>query len=152
MLISPKRKRGLIAAVLCSAMMTGCQKPPLPAPSPTGSASRPGWEIRYNAVTALARRGSDRIKDHLDILSEMLDEDQQLANFRTKLKDGREVPDEQAARSTVTSALKAVAELHEKKPNLDLSSLTPRIEKLTQSSSLIVRSEAERTRQILGKS
>jgi len=145
-------KRCLIAGAVCFAVLTGCQKAAAPVASPTGRASRAGWEIRYNAVTALARRGSDRVKDHMEVLAEMLDEDQQLLNFRTQLKDGRDVPDEQAARSTVVSALKAVVELHEKNPGLNLSSLDPAIDKLTQSDNPVVRNEAERTRIALGKS
>ena len=142
----------LVAAILFSAVLGGCQKVAAPVVSATGRRSRPGWEIRYNAATALARRGSDRVKDHMEILSEMLDEDQQLLNFRTKLKEGQDVPDEQAARTTVISALKAVVELHEKKPNLDLSTLNPAIDKLTHSPNMVVRNEAERTRIVLGKS
>src|SRR5208282_705557 len=42
--------------------------------------SSPGWAVRYNATVTLARRGS--AKTPFDVLSEMLDEDQQLRNFR----------------------------------------------------------------------
>ncbi len=147
-----KSKPSWVAVVLCGALLAGCQKAPAPAPLPTASVCRPGWEIRYNAVTALARRGSDRVKEHLDVLGEMLNEDQQLANFRTKLKDGRVVPDEQSARGTVLSALKAVVELHGKRPEMDLSALAPAIDKLAGSSNLVVRTEAERARGALGKS
>src|SRR5262249_23099931 len=37
--------------------------------------SPPGWEVRYNAAIALARRGSTHVP--FDLLAEMLDEDRQ---------------------------------------------------------------------------
>jgi hypothetical protein len=72
--------------------------------------SSKGWEIRYNATLALARRGSKRVR--LDVLREMLDEQKQRRNFRTTLDDGRSVPDEAAARRTVLNALKALRDWH----------------------------------------
>jgi hypothetical protein len=108
-----------------------------------------GLEIRYNAAAALARRGSDRVR--LDVLGEMLDEPAQLQNFRTKLKDGREVADETAARNTVVTALKAVAELHRRRPDRDLSALYPAVDALAAHGNAVVRAEAERTRVALGR-
>src|SRR5438093_523345 len=52
--------------------------------------SGPGWEIRYQATLALARRGS--LKIPLEQLAEMLDEDKQLKTCRVKRKDGQDVP------------------------------------------------------------
>ena len=49
----------------------------------------------------------------------MLDEQQQMRNFTTRLSDGREVPDETAARLTVIGALKAVQSLHRADHSLD---------------------------------
>src|SRR5688572_974266 len=46
-----------------------------------------GWEIRYNAAQALARRRSEKVP--WDTIREMLDEEQQLRNFRAILHDGR---------------------------------------------------------------
>src|SRR5688572_29917259 len=40
--------------------------------------SAPGWEVRYNAVQAQARRGSPHVR--WDVMREMLDEGQQLRN------------------------------------------------------------------------
>lgn len=117
---------------------------PAPGPGPQVAPSPPGWEIRYNATLALARRGSDKVR--LDVLSEILDEDKQMRNFRVKLKDGTEVPDESAARTIILSALKAVAELHAKRPSLDLSPLSPAIDKLAESPVVMLRAEADRTR------
>jgi hypothetical protein len=146
--------------------------PPLVAPGP---ASGPGFEVRYNAVIALAQRGSPRAvqpspqavaesvglaaplpalvvlhgDDRLAILREMLDEEWQLRNFRVKLQDGREAADEVAARTTVVSALKALVELQRRQPNLKLDSLRPAIERLASSSNPVVQQEAARTQALL---
>lgn len=105
-----------------------------------------GLEIRYKATEILARRGSDKAQGQLEVLKTMLDEEQQEQNFRTKLQEGGDIPNDASVQSTVTGALKAVAELHRKKPNLDLSSLYPAIDTAAHSAHLVVRSEAERTR------
>jgi len=135
----------LLAALLTVA--AGCQPPAGPAPSPTGARSVGGWEVRYQAVLSLARRGSPHVKDPglWDVLAEMLDEDQQLRNFRVQLRDGREVPDEFAARTTVIGALRAVQELHRRQPAMDLSDLKGPIEKLTHSPAAPVSTEAKQT-------
>jgi hypothetical protein len=134
----------------------GCQKPPELAPpdTATGGGSSVQLEIRYNAVRALAHRGSDALKDpdRLAVLGEMLDEEQQLRNFRLKLKNGQEVPDHSEARATVESALKAIVELHRKRPDIDLSALHPAIDKLTRSSNEVLKQEAVRTKKLLNLS
>jgi hypothetical protein len=119
----------------------------------TGPKSPAGWEVRYNATVALARRGSDKVKDEgvWDNLTEMLDEDQQLRNFRRAEKDGKEVSEAGSAHLTVITALKAVNELHKKRPEMDLSGLKPSIEKLIQSRNLAVSTEAKRTQLLLSK-
>jgi hypothetical protein len=119
--------------------------------------SAPGWEIRYNATVTLARRGSPQLP--LDILAEMLDEGQQMKNFRARLQDGREVPDETAARRTVLQALKAVLEWHKHASALravgpdhpGLQKVHAAIVRLTQSPNLVVKTEAENTRLALPK-
>jgi hypothetical protein len=109
----------------------------------------PGLKIRYNATVALARRGSDKVR--LGILQEMLDENQQQKNFLLRPKGGEETPDQATAILTVSTALQAVAELHRKAPNRDLSSLYPALEELAHNPNLAVRKEAERTLQALGQ-
>jgi hypothetical protein len=109
----------------------------------------PGLSIRYNAAVALARRGSDRVR--LDLLAEMLDEEAQTQNFRLRRKDGQEVPDEATARTAVLSTIQAISELHRKRPDRDLAEVLPGLEKLKQSSTPIVRTEAERTLLALGR-
>jgi hypothetical protein len=115
----------------------------------TGGASSPteSIEVRYNAAGALARRGSPRVR--LDLLADMLDEERQLHNFRFKGKNGADHPDEGTARTTVIDALQAVAELHRRRPDCDLSALGPAITQLGQDADHTIRVEAERTLQAL---
>ena len=74
--------------------------------------SAPGYDVRYSAATALARRGSSAVP--WPLLREMLDERQQLSNNHVRLKDGRDVYDEANARLIMVSALRAIAAWHEK--------------------------------------
>src|SRR5262249_40475230 len=119
----------------------------------TGPQSPPGWEVRYNATIALARRGSPHIKDEpvWEVLLEMLDEGQQLRNFRHKVKErgNIEVADDGNAYLTIITALQAIAELHKQKPDLDLPGLYPAIEKLTRSPNAAANTEAKRIQQLL---
>jgi hypothetical protein len=113
--------------------------------------SSPGWDTRYNATLALARRGSDAVR--LDILAEMLDENRQFRNFRTRLKDGREVADVAAAQQTILGALKAAREWHQHPKavkavgvtNHQLQMLYVAIDRLTQHPSPVLSSEAKNT-------
>jgi hypothetical protein len=114
--------------------------------------SAPGFQVRYVATVALAVRGSPRVP--LDVLGEMLDEQQQLKNFRFRLRDGRVVPDEETARHTVVSALKAyVAWQQHPDAVQSLAADDPRlravhaaIDRLAQSQNAGVRLEAEAAR------
>lgn len=142
--------RPLHALLLLSFMLTACQRGAAPQ-AVSGPASAPGWEVRYNATLALAHRGSDKIKDDRawELLREMLDEEQQLRNFRLKLKSGAEVPDDGPARLTVISALQAVTELHRRRPDLELTGLNDRIAALALSKNVAVSTEARKTQQAL---
>lgn len=141
---------GVVAALVVVVFITWWNQPKPAVRAETaapGVRSAPGWEIRYNATLALAQRGSSKLR--LGLLEEMLDEDQLRRNIRTKLNDGREVPNEGAVQETVIAALKAVAELHRKNPALSLTELNEPLEKLEQSPNLVVRTEAKKTRQAL---
>jgi hypothetical protein len=108
-------------------------------------------EVRYNAAVALARRGSDMVR--LDLLGEMLDEARLRESFRVKPEGGGPAqPDESAVRVTVVNALKAVAELHRRRPERDLSELVPAVRRLTQSPTQALRGEADATLRALGQS
>lgn len=124
-------------------MFAGCKQPV--SSSPSGAASGNGWEVRYSAVLGLAHRGSDKFLDPVvqDLASEMLDEQQQLRNFRTVLKTGQEVMNEYAARSAILGTLNSVRDYHEKKPTADLAALRPAIEKLTRSENKVLAKESK---------
>src|SRR5262245_8400976 len=116
--------------------------------------SKPGWLVRYNATTTLARRGTKELP--CDVIAEMLDEDQQLRNFMTKTPDGKDTTDEQAARKTVLITVKALDEWLTHKEALP--ALTAKnaagwqrvlaaLDKLTHSDNPILRQEAEALKQ-----
>ena len=114
--------------------------------------SAPGWQVRYNAAVALARRGS--LKTPWPLIREMLDEERQLRNFRAKLKSGKIVPHLEEAQIPVRSALAALLEWHKKQDRAALASIPPdlqlvydQVDRLVQSSNAVVRVQADRTRQ-----
>ena len=79
----------------------------------------------------------------------MLDEERQKEIFRIQSKSGKETADEALVSSTVRGALRGIAELRRKKPDPDLSSLVPAIDKLLHSPNPELRAEAERTRALI---
>ncbi|MCI0638971.1 MAG: hypothetical protein L0Y72_31780 [Gemmataceae bacterium] len=113
-------------------------------PSPTG------WDIRYTAASALARRGGDNVP--WDVLAEMLDENRQMRNFRVQLKNGKLVADETAARTAVISGLRAIADWHrknaDKKKTPELAEVYAAVDRLAASSVMEVRSQAENVRKL----
>lgn len=133
--------RFVVLVLLC----VGCSPPAGPAPV-SGPTSGDGWDIRYNAALALARRGSPKLNDTVvqELFKEMLDEEQQMRNFRTKLKDGREVSDAVAARTAVLGAVKALDDYKTRMPTADLTMYRPALEKLTSSANLILKQESMR--------
>jgi hypothetical protein len=103
-------------------------------------------------------KGSQRIPFKNTL--EMLDENTQLKNFRVKLKNGQDVPDETGARKTILNTLKAVAEWHKKQgdkakasKNTGWSKVYTAIKNLAENSpNAVVRTEALRTEQALSRS
>jgi len=144
--------RNALLALFVFVLLGGCARLKT-APSPPQSAgpSAEAREIRYNAVLALLHRGSPRVTDEgvWDVLTEMLDEGQQLQTFQTHAGDGPTVPDETGARMTVIGALRAVRELHRKRPEIDLSGLKGPLDRLKESSNATVRAEAGQAQQAL---
>jgi hypothetical protein len=113
--------------------------------------SSPGWQVRYNTTLTYARRGSPNLP--LAVLSEMLDEDRQMRNFRARLADGKDVPDEYAARQTVYNALHYFGEWQQHKDavasaqaNPELQRVYAAVDKLTHSKNDVLRKEAERVK------
>jgi hypothetical protein len=118
--------------------------------------SAPGWEIRYNAALALARRGSPDTP--WPTVLEMLDEDRQRRNFQVTLKNGQIVADVEDARNTVRSALSAVAQWHEKQshavpplPPAELQLVYDQIDRLAHDTNAPLRVHADRTRQTFNR-
>jgi hypothetical protein len=109
-----------------------------------------GREVAYNAVIALANRGSDKVKDNFDMLQEMLTEDDVRKHLKVRAKDGTERTDDAAAVQTLINALKAVGQLHRKQPDMDLSSVRPAIDKLADNSNKAVQTEARNVQKTLG--
>jgi hypothetical protein len=103
----------------------------------------PGYLVRVNATIALARRGSSKVP--LGLLEEMLSPDKLRERFvivnRQTHKEG---PDEAVATSTEVNALKAVVELHQRQPNMDLSKVRPLIDQLAGGSNSTVSTEARK--------
>jgi hypothetical protein len=113
--------------------------------------SAPGWEVRYNAATTLARRGSDAVP--WPLLEEMLNEKLQMRNYRVRNADGRDVYDEAAARANMVSALRAVAAWHEKRKEQsnrvappELLAIYVTVDGLASSDIAELRSQAEKAR------
>jgi hypothetical protein len=118
--------------------------------------SGPGWEIRYNATLALARRGSPHLP--LENVREMLDESQQMRNFRAPLDKGGSVPDEVAARRTILNTLEALTAWWQKLPATDrarldqdpaLRAVRTELDRLAESPNATLWSKAKQTRKIL---
>jgi hypothetical protein len=102
---------------------------------------KPGFRVQANATVALARRGSPQVR--LGLLQALLDEGELRGIFvLVSKKGGQEQPDEAMVIGTVINALKAVVELHRKRPEMDLSRLRPAIDRLAQSPNPAVQAEA----------
>jgi hypothetical protein len=119
--------------------------------------SAEGFQIRYTAASVQARLGSRETV--WPQLREMLDEDRQKRNFRMKSPDGRDVPELAEARLTVVSALKALAEWHDKQTvksaetvPAGLKAIYPVVDKLCESDTKEIREQAEKTRKTFFRS
>jgi len=110
---------------------------------------KPGFRVQVQAAIALARQGW---KVRLGLLQTMLDEDELRSIFVIQSKkNGAERPDEAVVVETVINALKAIAELHRKRPDLDLSSLRPNLDQLAHNPNPAVHTEAGRVVLALSK-
>lgn len=151
-------QRGLLLLGLMTAIVTvvliimfNRAAPEVPVAADDGPPSAVGWEIRYNAAAALARRGSDRVP--WERFAEMLDEKQQMRNFRVELEDGRVAVDESAARTALISALRALADWHTKQRTANhktvptgLWRIYEQVDRLADSPIAELKKEAERAR------
>jgi hypothetical protein len=118
--------------------------------------SATGWEIRYNAALALARRGSQHTP--WTTIREMLDQERQLHNFPAKLAGATILPDEEAALRTLHATLTAIADWHKKQAAAkaaakaavpsELQLVYADVDRLAQSDNTPIRVQADRTRQL----
>jgi hypothetical protein len=114
--------------------------------NPTSKVSRevttkPGFDVEANATIALARRGSPRVR--VDLLKEMLDPAQLRKIFVIKPRSGAETPNEALVVLTLTDTLRAIVQLHQKRPEMKLASLLPLIDELAKSDNAAIRAEAK---------
>ena len=103
----------------------------------------PGLTVSFNATVALARRGSDKVRP--GVLKKMLDQSYLMNNLLIRSRHGKEAPDVSLVAKTMEAALQAVAELHRRRPDRDLSELYPSLDEAAHSSNTALRVEAERT-------
>jgi hypothetical protein len=103
---------------------------------------KPGFDVQVQAALALAHHGW---KVRLSQLQAMLDEDELRSIFVVESKKGgKEQPDQALVVETMLNALKAVAKLHERDPQRDLSSLRPNLDRLAHNPNPAVQTEAGR--------
>src|SRR5262249_46034991 len=98
-------------------------------------------QVRYTAVLTLARRKSPHLRDHLDVLGEMLDEKKQLDLWASE-DPGRATPSEDDARATALAALRTLDYLRRNDPGIKLDRFRPAVERLAGSPNQVVRSQA----------
>jgi hypothetical protein len=110
----------------------------------------PGLRTRFNAVLALAHRGSARTR--LGVLQQMLDEPFLRDNFLIERTGGVQMPDEPMIQQTIEAALRALVQLHTRQPKLDLASFTPSLDTLAKNANIAIRTEAKRAQQALSGS
>ena len=138
---------------------------PVPAGIPWGGyyvlsselPSPDGWQIRYSAALALARRGSKKLPLHL--MCEMLDEHRQQINYRKISPDGSAQYDQSAAQQVIVNSLRFFVEWHKKTKvdkkfdpeNADLQKVFLAIHALAQSSNESIKLEANKALNELGQ-
>jgi hypothetical protein len=111
---------------------------------------RKGFQVQANANLALARRGSPKAR--LDLLEEMLDpaalrEVFVLRRAARGQESAREEPDEALVVVTLTSSLRALAELRQARPEMKLDRLKAKAETLAADKNPAVSAEAKKALQ-----
>ncbi len=100
----------------------------------------PGLKTRFNAVLALAHRGSS--KTNLGMMEQMLDEAYLGQNFLVERAGGVQAPDESTISQIIDAALKALGQLHERQPKLDLSRFKPALDTLAKNGNIAISTQA----------
>jgi hypothetical protein len=111
--------------------------------------TRPGFNVQANATIALARRGSPKVR--LGVLKVMLSPEQLRQIFVVRSKGTADRPNEALVVLTLNDALKALAQLHRKRPERKLDEFTPLVDALAESDNVSVRSTAQQTKMALEK-
>src|SRR5207248_2295084 len=99
-------------------------------------------EVSYLADRALANRGSRLVR--LPMFADMLDEEYLQTTMKVRRKDGTEVTDQRAVVQTLIDSLKALGELHHRRPEMDLSSLRKAVDNLADNANEAVKAEAKK--------
>jgi hypothetical protein len=107
----------------------------------------PGLTIQCNANIALARRASPKARPAA--LEQMLHPDWLRDNLQVRRPDGKETPDANLAFQVLETTLQAVADLHRKQPQRDLSVMRPAVKALVNDRNPAVRAAAEQTLKVL---
>lgn len=118
-----------------------------PVDEPRSVLKSPGLRVRFNAITALARRGSSKVR--IDQLEEMLDDERLRGLCVVRRPDGNEQPDEAFVIQTQLAALRAIGELHKLRPALDVTRLRTAVDRLARDPQSPVVSAAQQTLQAL---
>jgi hypothetical protein len=103
----------------------------------------PGLLVRYNANLALARRGSTKTK--IPMLREMLDEQELGKAITLERADGTRHPNDAKVEMVLLNSLKALVELHQRRPEAITPELKQAVTKLTESPDKAVSAEAKQT-------
>ncbi len=108
---------------------------------------RPGLIVQINAMLALLRRGSDKVRPGM--LLEMLDEQGLGESIQVERKDGTREPNDGKAVKIVTETLEALAKYYREKPQADLEGVPARIEALTRDSNPAIANAARDAKKTL---
>ena len=82
---------------------------------------------------------------------EMLDPDKLRGIFIIRTRGAADKPDDALVVLTLTNALKALAQLHDKRPEMKLQEFAPLVDALTKNTNTAVRAAAEETQLSLNK-
>lgn len=98
--------------------------------------------VSYNAMQALLRRGSERVKSHFDLVEEMIDVDRQLKIWDTDeptIKESRDY----VANKIVHTTLEALRQHLKRRPDADLAPLKAALKRTSESDNEAVSSAAK---------
>ncbi len=104
-------------------------------------------EVRFMADRALAYRGSKKVR--LDMLADLLDESYLREHLKVRDRADKEQIDARAVAQTIIDALAAIGVLHDKRPEMELSSVRPAIDMLADNSNKAIQTAAKKLQKTL---